>query len=399
MIGFEGQERYDLHWGVAPLAPREEDGSEMETEGEPRASASRRISLLLRLTWDEGEIFAYTRYVSLSGLFVETEHPIPLDSTLRLEGEIAGDLRRQAVAAQGRVVEVVSPEDLTRDRPVPGVSIELDEIFQGESDLLGAVERPADTPPPTADGAAGEERRSAPRFCVGVPVRWGEAWPPGHSGYMSNVSASGALLLAADAPLPVGTRLGLSFELPDGGELVTVRAEALVVRIAGGRDAGGYGLGIAFDRSRQPASALTDFLLDRIEDSSGSRDLPSEEYVQGPEDSGDAADGPPPLADAVDVDEPPAPGAPDTEEPQSAASPTPGTMRAAPPAGTPMSARKPGTPAEDPPSDLLGTLSDTLSGTLSGGGIRVRWLTKVLMLGMLAAFMLWMVKYCFSGGS
>lgn len=368
--------------------------SKSGAEGIPPGPALRRVRLLLHLTWEDGDADAFVRELSVSALVLDMESPPAAGAEVRFEGQIPDSLHNEVFAGKGRVADpATAPDEGTSD-----VRIEVEEVFQGQAALERVLSRPPDLPPSTEEGAEGEDRRAAPRFRVGFPVRWGENRPLDRSGFMTDVSAAGAFLLASEAPLPQGTPIRLSFPVPGDGRLLEATADATITRIAWGVDSEGYGLGITFDRSRDPASALTDFLLEEIDAadraSSPPRDTSPPPPIPPPDDDGEdeapdgvlAADGP----EEEDAPRPPSP--PPRETPDAAAEPV-APRPAAPPPGTAFSARKPGVEPAEGRGALLETLSDTLAG---GGSVRMRSMTKILLFAMLASFLLYLVHSCMS---
>lgn len=338
-------------------------------EGDSRPLSTQRLRFQLRLSWDDGDAQAYAREISTSSLTVETDGILESGATVRFEGQIGQDLRWETISGQGRIAPPVEGGD-TRGAGGAVVQIEVEEFFQGRPALEVALARPPDEPPPGADGSEGEERRAAPRFRVGIPVRWGEARPLHRTGFMTHVSAAGAFVLATEAPLPQGTPIRLSFELPTGDGIVPATADAVITRIAWGVESEGYGLGISFDRSNDPASVLTDFLLTEIDAAQGVRvSLAGEEPAGAP------------------VEEEP------EDEPTAEPTAEPAAKPATPVPGTALSARKPGAEKGDDPSGLLESLTQTLAG---GGSFRLSSMTKILLFGMLASFFLYLVHNCMS---
>lgn len=208
-----------------------------------RESPRRPFTVDLKVTWQGGEFSCSTVDISLAGLFIETEEPIPVGSSIRFEGmmEVAGD--RWHLAGLGEVTRGVRIGDLDPDTPIPGLGVRTQEIYLGEGALTDALdEAAAEIRASVAERGA----RRSPRILVGVPVRWGPTWPPDRDGYLSNVSSSGALVLTADEPLEPGAAIHLSVELPTGREFSPLRTLATVARRAEPTAIEGHGMGIEF---------------------------------------------------------------------------------------------------------------------------------------------------------
>ncbi len=208
-----------------------------------RDSPRRPFTVELTVSWEGGEFTCSTVDMSLAGLFLETEEAVPVDTPIRFDGvlEVGGD--RWRLLGLGEVARGVRVEDPAATAAIPGLGVRITEVFLGEDALTRALGEAAallrENEPERGD-------RRSPRILVGVPVRWGPTWPPDRDGYLSNVSSSGALVLASDEPLEPGSAIHLSLELPSGREISGVRTLATVVRRSESAALGGHCMGLEF---------------------------------------------------------------------------------------------------------------------------------------------------------
>jgi len=217
--------------------------SESEPVHELRDAPRRPFTVDLKVTWKGGKFTCSTVDLSVTGLFLETEEPVPLGTPIHFEGILEAGDDRWYLAGVGEVMRGVRVGDLDEDTPVPGLGVKVIEFFYGEAELTRNLIEAAEEA--RGDEPGGEGRR-APRILVGMPVRWGPTWPPDREGYLSNVSSTGALVLTAGEPLEPGAAIHLSAELPVGREVSPMRTLATVTRHQDLAVFDGKGMGVEF---------------------------------------------------------------------------------------------------------------------------------------------------------
>ena len=206
----------------------------------------RRLSLTVRIrvAWDGGEVSGYSTDVSEQGIFVETNRQLPAGTPVRVEFGVTrrGDITR--IVAEGHVVCGYLTGMEAGCSPIAGLGIRFDEFVFGRNELAGYVTEQLRAVH-SASAALEAERRVAPRVTVGFPVFWGTASPPDREAFLSNLSATGCLVIG-DAE-PVGSRLHLWFEYPSSGTSLPTRVEAEVVRLLPRRDDLPPAMGLQFE--------------------------------------------------------------------------------------------------------------------------------------------------------
>jgi len=241
-------------------------------EVDPREAVRIPITLRVRLAWDNGECLAYTTNLSSTGLFAETRDYIPEGTSIRVEFDLAEAGALGRVYADGTVARRITEGEANERQLVPGVGIGFDEFVVGKFDLLRFL---TPTGQPAQEGSKGDEapekaedpaeRRDAPRVTTGLPVAWGCADPPDSSGYLANLSTSGAFSVQTNDPCPVGKKIYLVFELPrtDGPGATRVRAIANVIRSVEPGSPRPAGMGVHFDTSSVDVETIRAFIKGR----------------------------------------------------------------------------------------------------------------------------------------
>ena len=108
------------------------------------------------------------------------------------------------------------------------MGVQFGEFATGQFELTRFLQGDETAPPEEADreGATGEATVSS--------VAWGSKDPPDQTGHLTEVKSSGVLSIQTDTPSPVGEKIYLSFELPQGEDrgATRVRGIAKVARTA-----------------------------------------------------------------------------------------------------------------------------------------------------------------------
>ncbi len=227
-----------------------------------RESPRREFTVTLEVVWRGGQFTCTTVDLSLTGLFLETEEPIPVGTEVRFDGvlEVPGD--RWHLAGLGEVIRAVRIGDLDPETPVPGLGVSIAEFFLGEEALTGVLDEAATE---VRESAAKDAGRRAPRILVGLPARWGPTWPPDQEGYLSNVSSSGALVLTAGEALEPGAAIHVCVDIPVGREVSQMRTLATVTRLQEFTPIDGKGMGIEFAPADPVETSFRDVLSGEFE--------------------------------------------------------------------------------------------------------------------------------------
>jgi hypothetical protein len=314
--------------------------SEQDQGRDLRDSPRREFTVSLEVKWREGQFTCTTVDISLTGLFLETEEPIPVGTEVRFDGQLESAGEQWHLAGLGEVMRGVRIGDLDPVTPVPGLGVSIKEFFLGETALTDVLDEAAAK---IRAGTAEAKGRRAPRILVGLPARWGPTWPPDREGYLSNVSSTGALVLTVGDALEPGAAIHVSVDLPVGREVSPMRTLATVTRLQEYTPIDGKGMGIEFAPVNPVERTLREVLTGSV----------------------DPAPQPAPIPDAV--------GRPDMDF-------------------SSMSAR-----VEEPQPSALEALSETLRGT---SDYQWKRLARILGLALLTGAILWLGFVCldsFSG--
>ena len=234
-------------------------GSEMTTElpdRDRRGKSRLPIVLEVHLAWRGGDFTAFSVDLAESGIFVETHEDLSPDTEVRVRFRVPGRSNSLLpVVADGRVRRAI------REGGLAGLAIRFERFVEGWPALQELIHDrvgPGDGP---ATPDRGEERRGAPRVNVGLPVYWGSTSPPRTTGFLRDISDTGAFVLETDDPARVGERIFLEFELPLRNTIQRVKGIAKVVRCQAA--AAHAGMGIEFEYSTVDADLIVRFVAQR----------------------------------------------------------------------------------------------------------------------------------------
>jgi hypothetical protein len=221
------------------------------------------LTVRVQLFYKGVEIQVYSTDISITGMFVETPQPLPVGSKLLL-GFTIGSVERKTIQAEGRVVQVRTPEDAATYGVLPGMGIMFQGFLFGRGDLAAEISERLDG---LLDAAAlpPDEEPLDPRALVGFPVLWGPKPPPSNEGFIIELQGDQAYLVSRNPESP-GTHLYLSFELPTSGVPQRVRAIAQVVR-SNRRNRRGEepcGMGIWLDPTGLDDPTVLDFMASHL---------------------------------------------------------------------------------------------------------------------------------------
>ena len=228
--------------------------------------SERRLSLTVRtrVVWDGGEISGYSTDVSEQGIFVETNRPLPAGTQVRVEFGVTRSGGVTRIVVEGHVVCGYFTGTEVGCSPIAGLGILFDEFVFGRYDLTGYVTEQLRAVN-SASAELDAERRVAARVTVGFPVFWGRSSPPDREAFLSNLSASGCLVIGGAEP--VGSQLHLWFEYPSAGTSLPIRVAATVVRLLPQRDDLPPTMGLRFDEGAlepDQLESLTGFVDTRL---------------------------------------------------------------------------------------------------------------------------------------
>lgn len=294
------------------------------------------LTVRVQLFYKGVEIQVYSTDISITGMFVETPQPLPVGSKLLL-GFTIGSVERKTIQAEGRVVQVRTPEDAATYGVLPGMGIMFQGFLFGRGDLAAEISERLDG---LRDDAAPtpDEEPLDPRALVGFPVLWGPKPPPNNEGFIIELQGDQAYLVSRNPESP-GTHLYLSFELPTSGVPQRVRAIAQVVR-SNRRNRRGEepcGMGIWLDPTSLDDATVLDFMAQHLRRRRESlmpealAPLPEEEPEEIPEYS-DLADAEQIFDEGGEVEPTPEPPEPEFIVPPSAPAPASPTFVSQPPA-------------------------------------------------------------------
>ncbi len=220
------------------------------------------ITLCVDMALDRESLACFTIDLSPSGVFVETVEEVPVDAGVDLDFQVEVSHGPVEVHARGVVVRRTSPAEARERNLIAGVGVRFEEVTRGSHELTSFLRERLERLRPTGAARTGIERRRDPRVEVRLPVRWGERLPPARVGYLRNLSASGGFVLEASQPVRQGSRVFMTFELPDRGRPKTVTAKADVVRLVTSDGDLTAGMGVEFER-RPVETELLQVFVDR----------------------------------------------------------------------------------------------------------------------------------------